>query len=74
MSIIKKVEKDGESYLIIRDQARLVQKYTKQNVMEEMIEEGYKATLDVMPQIMEIFARKKRSKKKPESNDIIFIR
>lgn len=33
-------------------------KSTKKEGFEDMIEEGYKATIDVMPQIMEIFKRK----------------
>jgi hypothetical protein len=41
-------------------------KSTKTEGLEDMIEEGYKATIDVMPQIMEIFNRKKRSKVKFE--------
>ena len=41
-------------------------KSTKTEGLEDMIEEGYKATIDVMPQIMEIFSRKKRSKFKFE--------
>ncbi|MBQ8909019.1 MAG: patatin-like phospholipase family protein [Clostridia bacterium] len=41
-------------------------KSTKTEGLEEMIEEGYKATIDAMPQIMEIFSRKRRSKFKFE--------
>ncbi len=48
-------------------------KSTKTDGMEEMIEEGYKATIDAMPQIMEIFARKRRNRKKYSFEDIIFV-
>ncbi|MBE7073697.1 MAG: hypothetical protein E7379_01200 [Clostridiales bacterium] len=37
-------------------------KSTKTDGIDDMIEEGYKATIDIMPQIMELFTRKKRSK------------
>ena len=49
-------------------------KSTKTEGMEEMIEEGYKATIDLMPQIMEIFGRKKKSKRKFDTEDIKFLR
>ncbi len=49
-------------------------KSTRTDGMEEMIEEGYKATIDVMPQIMEIFNKRKGVKVKPVNKDIIFIR
>lgn len=49
-------------------------KSTKTAGMEEMIEEGYKATIDAMPKIMEIFSRKKKNKKKYINNDIIFLK
>lgn len=49
-------------------------KPTRTDGMEEMIEEGYKATIDVMPQIMEIFNKRKGVKVKPVNKDIIFIR
>jgi len=49
-------------------------KSTKTDGMEEMIEEGYKATIDAMPQIMEIFSRKKKNKRKTSEEDIKFIR
>lgn len=48
-------------------------KSTKADGMEEMIEEGYKATIDAMPQIMEIFNRKKKNKYRQKSDDITFI-
>lgn len=49
-------------------------KSTKTEGMEEMIEEGYKATIDIMPQIMEIFGRKKKSKRKFDTEDIKFLK
>lgn len=49
-------------------------KSTSTDGMEDMIEEGYKATIDVMPQIMEIFSRKKKNKKKYFTDDIKFLR
>lgn len=50
-------------------------KSTKTDGMEDMIEEGYKATIDVMPQIIELFSRKRGSKKKfVPSDDIKIIR
>ena len=50
-------------------------KSTKTDGMEDMIEEGYKATIDVMPQIMEIFSRKKRNKRKfIAPNDIMILK
>lgn len=49
-------------------------KSTKTDGMEDMIEEGYKATIDIMPQIMEIFSRRKLFKKKTINNDIKFVR
>ena len=47
-------------------------KSTKTDGMEEMIEEGYKATVDAMPQIMEIFNRRKKVKTE-KNKDITFI-
>lgn len=38
-------------------------KSTKTDGFEDMIEEGYKAAIDVMPQIMELFTRKRRNRK-----------
>ncbi len=49
-------------------------KSTKTEGMEEMIEEGYKATVDLMPQIMEIFNKRKITKSKRDNKDITFIR
>lgn len=49
-------------------------KSTKTQGMDEMIEEGYKATIDVMPEIMEIFRKKRRRKRnKRIDSDITFI-
>ena len=39
-----------------------------------MIEEGYKATIDLMPQIMEIFKKRKGKRKKLTNSDIVFIK
>lgn len=49
-------------------------KSTSTDGMQEMIEEGYKATIDAMPQIMEIFERKKKNKNKYFTEDIKFLR
>ena len=49
-------------------------KSTKTDGLDEMIEEGYKATIDLIPQIMEIFSRRKLFKKKIVNNDIKFVR
>ena len=49
-------------------------KSTRTDGMEEMIEEGYKATIDAMPKIMEIFRKKKKHKIKNLPNDIMFIK
>ena len=49
-------------------------KSTKTDGMDEMIEEGYKATIDVMPQIMEIFGRRRRHKLKAFPSDITIIK
>ncbi|MBO5022155.1 MAG: patatin-like phospholipase family protein [Clostridia bacterium] len=48
-------------------------KSTKTDGMDEMIEEGYKATIDAMPQIMEIFNRRRRNRKKYSFDDIKII-
>ena len=40
---------------------------------EEMIEEGYKAAIDVMPQIMELFTKRKKNKKGFVSTEDILI-
>ena len=48
-------------------------KATKTEGLEEMIEEGYKATIDVMPKIMEIFKKNKRVKSLTKPSEIKFI-
>lgn len=48
-------------------------KSTKTQGMNEMIEEGYKATIDVMPQIMELFARRRGSREKVKAPDDLII-
>lgn len=48
-------------------------KSTKTEGLDDMIEEGYKATIDVMPKIMEIFSRKRPSKIKYEQSKDIKI-
>ena len=49
-------------------------KSTKTDGMDEMIEEGYKAAIDVMPQIIEIFNKKRRHKLKAFPSDITIIK
>lgn len=49
-------------------------KSTKTDGLDEMIEEGYKATIDIMPQIMELFSRRKLFKKKFVNNEIKIVR
>ncbi len=49
-------------------------KSTKTEGMDEMIEEGYKAAIDVMPQIIQLFKKKRRKKFKKFPNDIKIIR
>ena len=49
-------------------------KATKADGIDEMIEEGYKATIDLMPQIMEIFKKRKGKRKKLTNSDIVFIK
>lgn len=49
-------------------------KATKTDGMDEMIEEGYKATIDLIPQIMELFTRRRKFRKKTINNDIKFVR
>ncbi len=49
-------------------------KSTKTDGMEEMIEEGYKATIDLMPQIMEIFSKRRKHKLKAFPSDITIIK
>lgn len=48
-------------------------KSTKTDGMEEMIEEGYKSAIDAMPQIMEIFNKKRKRKIKDLPTDIKFL-
>ena len=48
-------------------------KSTKTDGMEEMIDEGYKATIDVMPQIMNIMSKRKGKKNKISTEDIILF-
>ena len=48
-------------------------KSTSASGMEEMIDEGYKAAIDVMPKIMEVFSKKKRRKFKEKDEEIKFI-
>lgn len=48
-------------------------KSTKTDGFEEMIEEGYKAAIDVMPQIMELFTKRKKNKKGFVSTEDILI-
>lgn len=48
-------------------------KSTKTDGMDDMIEEGYKATIDVMPEIINLFRRRNRKKEKPYNPDIVFI-
>lgn len=48
-------------------------KSTKTDGMEEMIDEGYKAAIDMMPKIMEIFNKKRHNKLKEKPNDILFL-
>ena len=49
-------------------------KSTKTDGMEDMIEEGYKATIDAMPKIMEIFSRKRKNRKQFIAEDIKILR
>ena len=49
-------------------------KSTKTDGMDDMIEEGYKATIDVMPQIMEIFNKRRRHKLKAYPSDITILK
>jgi len=50
-------------------------KSTKINDLQSMIEEGYKATIDAMPQIRALFRKRKPfvNRKKPNSKDIMFV-
>lgn len=49
-------------------------KATKTDGLDEMIEEGYKATIDAMPSIMELFRRKRKNRCKTVPKDIIFLK
>ena len=48
-------------------------KSTKTDGMEEMIDEGYKATIDAMPQIMSIMSKRKGNKHIIPTDDIILF-
>lgn len=48
-------------------------KSTSTNGMDEMIEEGYNATIDAMPAIMELFGKKKKVKYKESREGITFV-
>ena len=50
-------------------------KSTKINDLQSMIEEGYKATIDAMPQIRALFRKRKPfvNRNKPNSKDIMFV-
>lgn len=48
-------------------------KSTKTNGMDDMIDEGYKAAIDVMPEIINLFKKKVKKKDKPYNPDIVFI-
>lgn len=49
-------------------------KSTRPDGMEEMIDEGYKAAIDAMPKILELFNSKRRRKKIDIPNDIKVIK
>ena len=49
-------------------------KSTKTDGMEEMIEEGYKAAIDVMPKIISIFNKKRKHRTKSAPSDVTIIR
>ncbi len=49
-------------------------KSTSTEGLDDMIEEGYKATIDAMPKILELFKSKPRKKIKVLPDDIIFVR
>ena len=49
-------------------------KATRADGLDEMIEEGYKATIDAMPQIMQLFKIKRKNKCKSVPKDIIFLK
>ena len=48
-------------------------KSTKTDGMDDMIDEGYKAAIDVMPEIINLFKKKVKKKAKPYNPDIVFI-
>ncbi len=49
-------------------------KSTSTDGLDDMIEEGYKATIDAMPKILELFRMKPRKKIKVLPDDIIFVK
>ncbi len=49
-------------------------KSTRTDGLEDMIDEGYKATIDAMPKILELFNKKPRKKIKALPEDIIFVK
>lgn len=49
-------------------------KSTSTDGLDDMIEEGYKATIDAMPKILELFKSKPRKKKKILPDDIVFVK
>lgn len=49
-------------------------KSTSTDGLDDMIEEGYKATIDAMPKILELFKMKPRKKIKVLPDDIIFVK
>ncbi len=49
-------------------------KSTKTDGMDEMIEEGYKATIDSMPKIIQIFNKKRKFRTKSIPSDVSVIR
>ena len=48
-------------------------KSTKTDGRDDMIDEGYKAAIDVMPEIINLFKKKVKKKDKPYNPDIVFI-
>lgn len=49
-------------------------KSTKTDGMDEMIEEGYKAAVDAMPRIMEVFNKRRKHKLKAFPSDVTIIK
>lgn len=49
-------------------------KSTSTDGLDDMIDEGYKATIDAMPKILELFRRKPCKKKKVLPDDIVFVK